>query len=1265
MKTPLSFARLWLCTIAITATMFTQAQNLVLNPSFETTSGCPAGISQFSLATNWSQGNSGPDSCTTSDLYAGCASSLGGANSPAGLLGYQPSRTGTHHAGIIIKEGFVGCAAIGDNYREYIQGQTSAPLVAGQKYVVKFYVSLPDNVMWGSNALQVYFSNTQYTHNACPSNQLMPLTPQLSYCGPPIMDTANWVELKWIYTATGGERFFVIGNFNNDANTTTAPLNCSSFNPYAYYYIDDVEISPATSTECAFSVQASSTKSNCNANTGTATALANGCTTPFNYVWSNSQSGVSISNVAAGNYTITVTDANNCSLSTTVAVAAHVPPTVQVSTVNASCSSSNGSAIAGVSGGTAPFTYTWSNSQTGPTATNLGAGTYTVTVTGVGNCSASASAAVTAGSGGFSLTPSITNTACGASNGSATVTPSVQGTYTYAWSNNQTGQTATGLAAGNYTVTVTPGTGGGATPFYTEDFTGGVGAWTLNVAGTGVNGTEPNQWIVNSDAECVCGTGNYLHITCGGTIFSGCPVAGECTYGVGFPPGFPFGGNVSTDRYAVSPVVSTVGKTNMVLSFSYICEGQTGADYGLVSFSNNGGTTWTDMPTQYLNTLTCTQATVNIPNNFENISNFKFAFRWINNSDAEGDAPGFVIDNIQISSGAGGSCPAVSTITVGSTGGLTMNVASTNAACGNLNGTATATVTAGTAPYTYAWSNNATTQTISNLGAGTYQVTVTGTGGCSATASTVVSATPGISVSPTSTNASCGANNGTATATVTAGTGPYTYTWNNNSSTQTISNLAAGTYTVTVTGQGNCTASGSVVVSATSGLSIAPSSTNAACGATNGSATATVTAGTGPYTYAWSNNGTTQTINNLGSGTYTVIVIGQNGCSASASVVVSATGAVSVSATSTNVGCGSTGSATASVTAGTGPYTYLWSNNASTQTISAGAGTYTVTVTGQGGCSATASTTISSTSSLGASFVVTQPSCGGSNGSISAQNVLGTSPINVTWTQNGNVIGNTYTISNLGGGTYVFQAQDAGGCTLDTSFTLTGGSGAGSVTTTIDKDTLCSGDTATICAPAGYASYQWNNGATTQCVGVRFAGNYYVTVTDAGNCTASSPAEPVSVRPLPPVSVTVNGDTMTAFNAAGYQWYFNGSPINGATGSQHIAQQNGVYTVVITDVNGCRATSNAIPLTTTGIDVVVLDNMKVYPNPSALQGWYVEVDAALLGSTVEVYDYRGRLMYSNKLQDVKSEINFNAAQGVYVLKITNGTKAISQKIIKL
>ena len=104
------------------------AQNLVLNPSFETFAPCPVGPGEFTNAQNWDDANSGADSTSSPDLYAACSWQIGGVNSPAALLGYQPSRTGFAHAGIINYEAvsLFGCVQLfSDNYREYIRGELS------------------------------------------------------------------------------------------------------------------------------------------------------------------------------------------------------------------------------------------------------------------------------------------------------------------------------------------------------------------------------------------------------------------------------------------------------------------------------------------------------------------------------------------------------------------------------------------------------------------------------------------------------------------------------------------------------------------------------------------------------------------------------------------------------------------------------------------------------------------------------------------------------------------------------------------------------------------------------------------------------------------------------------------------------------------------------------------------------------------------------------------------------------------------------------
>ncbi|MBL0052310.1 MAG: hypothetical protein IPP29_12760 [Bacteroidetes bacterium] len=124
-------------------------KNLVLNPSFETLRLARLGLSEFTNAQNWDDANSGADSTSISpDLYAACSWEIGGVNSPAALLGYQPSRTGFAHAGIINYEAvsLFGCVQLfSDNYREYIRGELSSPLQAGTQYDVSFYVNLANN----------------------------------------------------------------------------------------------------------------------------------------------------------------------------------------------------------------------------------------------------------------------------------------------------------------------------------------------------------------------------------------------------------------------------------------------------------------------------------------------------------------------------------------------------------------------------------------------------------------------------------------------------------------------------------------------------------------------------------------------------------------------------------------------------------------------------------------------------------------------------------------------------------------------------------------------------------------------------------------------------------------------------------------------------------------------------------------------------------------------------------------------------------------
>ena len=215
------------------------------------------------------------------------------------------------------------------------------------------------------------------------------------------------------------------------------------------------------------SVSASATQTGCTVANGTATANPSGGTAPYTYLWSNLDPNQTANNLPAGTYNVTVTDANGCTATTSVNVITANGPVVSASSTQAGCTVANGTATANPSGGTAPYTYLWSNGDLNQTANNLSSGTYNITVTDANGCTAVTSVNVTTAAGPTTTTAAIGNVTCsGLSNGSASSTPSGGTTpYTYSWNTTpvQNTQTATGLGQGNYIVTVTDANGCTAT----------------------------------------------------------------------------------------------------------------------------------------------------------------------------------------------------------------------------------------------------------------------------------------------------------------------------------------------------------------------------------------------------------------------------------------------------------------------------------------------------------------------------------------------------------------------------------------------------------------------------------------------------------------------------------------------------------------------------------------------------------------------------------------------------------------------------------
>jgi hypothetical protein len=264
------------------------------------------------------------------------------------------------------------------------------------------------------------------------------------------------------------------------------------------------------------------------------------------------------------------------------------------------------------------------------------------------------------------------------------------------------------------------------------------------------------------------------------------------------------------------------------------------------------------------------------------------------------------------------------------------------------------TVTGGQGGYTFAWSNGATTQNITNLSTGTFTVTVTDVGGCSMTSTNVIENNE-IMIESQPTTTICEQATGSISVSVSGGSGNYSYLWSNGFEEAEIFSLDAGTYTVTVTDEGGCSDIISYDV-LESNLTIS-ASTAPICQQASGSFSPIVTGGQGGYTFAWSNGATTQNITNLGAGTYTLTVTDGSGCSAIRSYVHGypisfPSNFITISSTCNQEnGQIITQNNQGSYIGGNYPLKYQWSNGSTMHNLSnLAAGLYTVTVTGADGC---------------------------------------------------------------------------------------------------------------------------------------------------------------------------------------------------------------------------------------------------------------------------------------------------------------------------
>jgi len=298
-----------------------------------------------------------------------------------------------------------------------------------------------------------------------------------------------------------------------------------------------------------------------------------------------------------------------------------------------------------------------------------------------------------------------------------------------------------------------------------------------------------------------------------------------------------------------------------------------------------------------------------------------------------------------------------SSVFVAQTVAINAPVTPTPTTCTDTNGAVIAFGSGGATPYSYLWSNGATTQSQTGLAAGYYAVTVTDANGCIGSGGAYVNTSTPITVTYTTNPSLCVTANGNATITPLGGTAPYTTMWYTTPAQTgvTATYLSAGTYDFKVTDATGCVQTGSVTVPPVDVISLSFTSTPALCTLATGSLNVAAVGGVSPYTYSWSTGATTPSISSIASGTYGITVTDGLGCKTTASPFLSNYSTMSVGLTTTPASCifNNDGAITATAMGGTPPYSYGWSSGGSTSTITGlPYGPYWMTVTDAVGCNA-------------------------------------------------------------------------------------------------------------------------------------------------------------------------------------------------------------------------------------------------------------------------------------------------------------------------
>ncbi len=949
----------------------------------------------------------------------------------------------------------------------------------------------------------------------------------------------------------------------------------------------------------------------------TASATGNGTLT---YLWSNAATGAStsVSPAASTSYTVTVKDANGCSVtSAPVAVTVNTLPIVSASASPAIICAGGSTTLTASATGNGALTYAWSDGASGvSTSVSPAASTsYTVTVKDANGCSVtSAPVAVT-----VNTLPTVSASAspvaiCAGSSSTLTASATGNGTLTYAWSNGATGISTSVSPTVNTSYTVTVKDANGCSVTSTPV------AVTANSLPTVSASASPAAICAGSSSTLTAsatGNGALTYVWSNGA--SGVSTSVSPTVNTSYTVIVKDANGCSATS---APVAITVDGPTITASATpaIICEGSSST---LTASATGNGTltyTWSNAATGVSTSVspaTSTSYTVTVK-----------------------DANGCTVTSAPVSVTVN-SLPIVSAST------------SPAAICAGSSSTLTASAT-GNGTLTYTWSDGASgvSTSVSPTVNSSYTVTVKDANGCSAISAPVsvtLNSLPTVSASA-SPAIICAGSPSTLTASAT-GNGALTYTWSNAATgvSTSVSPAVSTSYTVTVKDANGCSATSAPVSVTVNSLPTVSASASPAIICAGGSTTLTASAtGNGTLTYTWSNaaTGASTSVSPAANTSYTVTVNDANGCSvtsAPVAVTVNSLPIVSASASPAVICSGSSTTLTATAS-GNGSLTYAWSNGTSGVSTSVSPATstsYTVTVKDANGCSVTSTPIAVTVNSLPIVSASASPAalCAGSSSTLTAS-ATGNGTLTYAWSNGAS--GLSTSVSPATSTSYTVTVNDANGCSATSAAVAITVDGP-TVTASASSPVICAGSSTTLNASAsgsGTLTYSWSNGASGASTPVSPTSSisYTVTVSDANGCSVTSAPVAVTVNSLPTVSASVSSpvicagipDTLT-MNAAGngpftYSWSPAAGLINASIQSP-VANitSSATYTATVQDVNGCIAAPSPVSITVNSLPSITASSTK----SSICTGGFTTLNASVTGNGPFNYSWSPAASLSN------------------------------------